>query len=194
MQHKTPKSGARMKPSSVLRPPTSDFCAGFSLIELMIVVAIIGVTLAIGVPSFNSLTLNSRLNTQANTVLSSMLLARSEAIKRGYNVRVTPVSACSTPCTEWGEGWQVVLDRDGDDSVDSDDEVVRYFETLKKSTLAPEASSVTEISFLASGFTKDASEMELELKDEVCTTGRERMRVISVAPAGFVQSERKACP
>ena len=60
---------------------------GFTMIELLVTVAVASITLAVAVPAFTQMTVNSRLTTQANEVVAALNLARSEAIKR--NVRVS---------------------------------------------------------------------------------------------------------
>lgn len=60
---------------------------GFSLVELMVVVAVIGILLATGLPSFNTWIQNSKIRGAAEAVLSGLQTARSEAIRR--NARVT---------------------------------------------------------------------------------------------------------
>lgn len=74
---------------------------GFTLIELMITVAVGTILLTMAVPSFNSLIRDNRLTTQANEFISALNLARSEAIKRGLNVTVTPSAG------NWNNGWTV---------------------------------------------------------------------------------------
>ncbi|WP_198683206.1 GspH/FimT family pseudopilin [Peristeroidobacter agariperforans] len=61
--------------------------SGFTMIELLVTVAVASITLALAVPSFTQMTVNSRLTTQSNEVVAALNLARSEAIKR--NVRVS---------------------------------------------------------------------------------------------------------
>ena len=62
--------------------------AGFTLIELMVGVAIMGILLMVGVPSFQSAVASSRLTTSTNDVVSALALARTEAIRRGARVTV----------------------------------------------------------------------------------------------------------
>ena len=74
---------------------------GFTLIELMLVIVIGAILVGIGVPSFRDLVLSTRIKNGASDIYSSLIFARSEAIKRGANVTITPVSSL------WANGWAV---------------------------------------------------------------------------------------
>jgi len=92
---------------------------GFTLIELMVGLAVLAIALGAGVPSMSEFIQNSRLSAQTNDLLASLHLARTEAIKR--NARVTlcrsadattsATPTCSTaPGTGWEIGWMVFAD------------------------------------------------------------------------------------
>lgn len=74
---------------------------GFTLIELMVSLSILAILVMIGLPSFNDLVLSTRVKNAASDIYASLILARSESIKRGSNVTVTPVGG------SWVNGWQV---------------------------------------------------------------------------------------
>ena len=76
--------------------------AGFTIIELMITMVIIGVVLAIGMPSMKNLIVSQRVKTAASDLHVSLTLARSEAIKRNAQVQVVPVNTAN-----WAQGWSV---------------------------------------------------------------------------------------
>ncbi len=75
---------------------------GFTLTELMVVVAIVAVLAAIGAPSFRDMLLNQRLATAAQAFSAALSLARMEAIQRAQSVRVRAL-----PGTDWSRGWVV---------------------------------------------------------------------------------------
>lgn len=60
--------------------------AGFTLIELMVTIAVAAILLAVAVPSFRHLIISNRLTTAANEVVTALTVARSESIKRNANV------------------------------------------------------------------------------------------------------------
>lgn len=76
---------------------------GFTLVEFLVVVSIIGIMLMIAVPNFQSFMRRYELSIVTNEFLSSMSLARSEAIKRGVRVDLAPNSG-----GDWRTGWTIV--------------------------------------------------------------------------------------
>jgi prepilin-type N-terminal cleavage/methylation domain-containing protein len=70
------------------RAPRASATRGFTLIELMIAIAVFAILLAIAVPSFRDASLAARLGSIANNMVASVQLARSEAIKRNAVVRL----------------------------------------------------------------------------------------------------------
>lgn len=88
--------------------------AGFTMVELLITIAIASILMAIAVPSFNQMVVSSRLTTQANEFVSAVSFARSEAIKRNATIslcRATSVTA--TACAGSSGSWQHWIVRTG---------------------------------------------------------------------------------
>jgi type IV fimbrial biogenesis protein FimT len=85
--------------------------SGFSIIEVLVVVAIAMILAAIAIPSFNLFIGNTRTSTITNEFVAALNLARSEAMKRGVNVTVcrsTNGTACAAS-GDWGQGWMVYV-------------------------------------------------------------------------------------
>lgn len=82
---------------------------GFTIIELMVVMVVIGVLLTLAAPSFIGFQRNSELTSLANKLVGSSNAARGEAMKAGRNAFVIPTSGSA-----WAGGWQVYVDMDGD--------------------------------------------------------------------------------
>jgi type IV fimbrial biogenesis protein FimT len=75
--------------------------AGFSMIEMLIVLGIVGVLAVVGAPSLSDFVIGTRVKGAASDIYSSLVLARSEAIKRGTNVDIAPLTG------GWVNGWEV---------------------------------------------------------------------------------------
>jgi len=84
---------------------------GFTLLELMVAIAVLAILATVGVPSFRALIQNNRVTTQANELVSALSFARTEAVKRGRNVEVV--------ITQLGDGWNARV------AVDTTDEALR---------------------------------------------------------------------
>lgn len=95
-------------PPDFLRRARRSRPCGFTLVELIVTVAIAALLLAVAVPSFNRLMISSRLTTQANNAVNLLAYARAEAVKRGVDVQVSldgaisalPPGEASVPITQ----------------------------------------------------------------------------------------------
>jgi len=100
----------------------NKFLAGFTIIELMLTIAVAAVILTLGVPSFQGLMERNQLTSNINRFISSLALARSESIKRNQRVVVCP-SNDGIECANAGgydNGWIIFVDVNADGSRDSD--------------------------------------------------------------------------
>lgn len=127
---------------------------GFTLIELMVTVALVAILLAFAVPSMTTFQRNAQLTSFSNTLLAAINAARGEAMKRGRSAMVVPADGSS-----WSSGWVVFVDLDRSQTyVEADD-----FTLLKRDT-PPSYLSITAtgtaaetppyIMFDASGYAK----------------------------------------
>lgn len=76
--------------------------AGFSLIELMIALAILSLLLGVATPAFNGMVAGQRVKTAAADLHTSLLQARAEAVKRNQRILIRPASG-----EGWSDGWVI---------------------------------------------------------------------------------------
>lgn len=88
---------------------------GFTLIELLVSIVIIAILITAGLPTYNSIVVNNRASAVSNSLVGTLRLAQSEAIRTRENIRVCPSNANQTACiatnplpTTWSNGWLVV--------------------------------------------------------------------------------------
>lgn len=134
--------------------------AGFTLMELMITLALAAVILSIGAPSFTEFRRNNRLTSVGNDFLGAVQTARSEAIKRQVPVAVcasaNPGDAAATCSGGAFTGWIVFADPDNNCDRDAGnpvlEPVLRVGDTIDPS-LTP-ASTGSCVSFAPTGFSQ----------------------------------------
>ena len=104
-------------------PPRERAQRGVTLIEVMTVVGIVAVLLAVGVPSFREFVARNRLDGAAQELMTSLNYARSEATRRGAQVTVRLAGTAGSK--NWGSGWSMFVDADGDGTLDAGEEVIK---------------------------------------------------------------------
>ena len=109
---------------------------GFTLIELMVALAVLAILLLVAVPNFSIFMSEARVDSAKNKLISAVGFARSEAIKRGVAVAICrkqadPNNTCSGTSmaagnADWSNGWVVFLDEDDDQTLDAN-ELLRLY-------------------------------------------------------------------
>lgn len=100
---------------------------GFTLIELMVTVSVLGVLLAIALPSFQPLIERWRVRQATAALENSLYYARSEAIKRGGNISMEKYTNTAGGCQnagttqEWGCGWVICHDLNNNGTCNAND-------------------------------------------------------------------------
>jgi type IV fimbrial biogenesis protein FimT len=93
---------------------------GFSMLELMITIALVGILVALAIPSFELISNINKLSGTSNELLTSLQVARTEAIRRGVHVVVCKstnadsgaAATCNTTAGNW-DGWIAFVDDGG---------------------------------------------------------------------------------
>ena len=134
---------------------------GFSLVELLLALTIVVILLTLSIPNFTTLIMNKRITAQANDFLSTLVLARSQALKR-----VSRVTVCSSvdgsTCSGsggWEQGWIVFVDTNNNAQVSGGqsppEDILQVYSALDGgNTLRGSSNVATYVSYTASGFSK----------------------------------------
>lgn len=140
---------------------------GYTLIELMTMLAVVAIVLSVGVPQLNVYFQGNRMVTNTNDLLTALHLARSEAIKRGMRATVCKSgnAETSTPSCDktanWEDGWLVFSDGNGTiGSYDPPGDVLLRIHPAAEGsdvTITPQGTGIADyVSFTSRGIPKDS--------------------------------------
>lgn len=159
-------------------------CSGFTLIELMITVSILGILLGIGLPSFVTFINNNKITAEANSLIYSLHMARSEAIKRGTYVQVKLAFI-----NDWNSlsGWKVIADTGGNYGYTHFDDI------LMQRDPHDNARGFSHIHFNARGALTGSRNQPFVVTLKPADCDNIASRIISIAPSGRVNIEHGDC-
>ena len=127
-----------MRRHSFAPPQTRLHGGGFTAIELMVVVSILAVLTALAGPSFSLMIETWRVRDSMEAMRSTLMLARSEAIKRGGQVAIQKLPNNTNGCTsasgtrDWDCGWIVCQDTNNSGTCNASEPVLQRIETPGK--------------------------------------------------------------
>lgn len=143
-------------------------CAGITLIEMLVTLAIAVVVVGVGIPSFTSYSAGQKLRTASLELSSTLLFARSEAIKRNSDVVVTPAA------DGWDQGWTVTVGLN----------TLRAQEAMPGVSITTDATSLT---YANSGRLKDAAAPTFDI------AAGEGARCVAVNLSGMPNTRKGSC-
>jgi type IV fimbrial biogenesis protein FimT len=152
------------------------FCRGFTLLELMVTVAVLAILLTVGVPSFRDLIQNNRVTTQTNELVTALNFARAEAVKRGRSVQVEVLA-------QEVKGWTVTVALANPDGADD----LRVVDRQGSAITVLEDATVT---FDATGAPNDS--IAFVMQPETACSGN-KSRLISVGLSGQMTTIKQDC-
>ena len=131
---------------------------GFTLLELMVVLAIIAILTTLAAPSFTQLIQSNTISSNVNTFLADMRFARSESIRRGGGVvmcRSDAPEAVNPTCGSgsgpgghgWVSGWIIFQDWDNDGVQDTDEPLLRVKSPITSMDSIKEGDGTTSTQF-----------------------------------------------
>jgi len=178
---------------------------GFTLIELMVTLAVAAILLTVAVPNFREFIERNRVSSTTNILVGALQLARSEAIKRGNYPVILCKSSNGTSCSSsaaWKDGWLLYADTNADKSFTAGtDELIRRYDAMPKLAITTGNSFQCWIGFAANGYpegggTNCAGGLVGNGSFSICaasTTATQRGRSIVVNKIGRIRTEDKTC-
>ena len=143
--------------------------SGFTLMELVIVMAIISIVAVMTIPNASDYVDNNRLSAAASDMAAALQTARSEAVGRNAPITMCASNAAGNKCRSgfrrWENGWLIFVDQDDDDTIDSGEEVLQFHEALRGNLTMRGTQGVAPITFFPSGRTSLTSTQELIICD-----------------------------
>jgi type IV fimbrial biogenesis protein FimT len=151
---------------------------GFTLVELMIVIAVSAILIATAIPSFGALTRNTTVSGAAGEIVGGLQFARSEAIRRG-----TPIIFELLPAKN---EWNAHLDNSTDPAYASGtDELLRHGTYHDRITTAP--TTTLYLSFSSTGAVHELQSgvpVSSALPNICLTNGADAVRLVKIRRAG----------
>lgn len=141
---------------------------GFTLVELVLTVVIIGVVVAFGIPSFQSFMQQSRVKSGAQSLFSALVYARSEALKRNEPVYVYPNGG------NWSDGWAITPEKDNKDCLSDATNCLRIQQGLPNVSLT---TAVDEVVYRGSGEVKATASFDVCGADDSTATRKQQISV-----------------
>jgi len=170
--------------------------AGFTITELAIVMSVIAILAAIGVPSYKYVTTSNRIAGEINGLLGDMQFARSEAVKEGQTVTVcassTPYTQCSgSPAgSAWQNGWIVFLDANGDKIVQAGEAILRVQPAFSGTdTFVSSVNTFVALTYNRMGYAPTGSPTNLTINLHDSTNTSAWTRCMQITPIGTPTTE-----
>lgn len=179
--------------------------SGFTVIELMVTLAVAAILLTVAVPSFEAVINSNRLSAASNELMAALQTARMEAIRSNHRtilcLSAAPDNAASPSCSSGSAtGWIVFRD-DNSNGSPSAAELIRATTTPQRVQMLSSSAFGSKVTFRADGMARDASGNLLKGTMQFCMpTGRpaQNLRLVHVASGSRVSIEQasgnNACP
>ncbi|CEA02833.1 type IV pilus-like protein [Pseudomonas saudimassiliensis] len=159
---------------------------GFTLIELMVTIAVAAILISIAIPSFRNMIIDYRLTTIASDLADAVSFARSEAIKRNRTITFCQTNSASSSRCGGSGGWQHWLVVQNAASADADDVIRRGTVSTHNSTVQVTSDlNNNRLTFSTDGLGRSGSALINDAKITICATSgpAESIREITLGAA-----------
>ena len=162
---------ALSRPPAISRKSAQVRMRGFTIVELVVTVAVLAILLAIAAPSFKEIMLGTKLTSQANSLMASAHLARGEAIKRNQPVRLCASSDGASCAGAWEQGWIVIT---------AADTVIQHQQALPSGLQVIQTRGDSILSFSPTGVGTETAQLTICQSDPIGS----QERVVSISTTG----------
>ncbi len=165
--------------------------AGFTITEVLITVAVVGIMVSMAMPALNGYVENGQLKANTNDLYASLLLARSEAVTRNSRVSLCKIDP-STPTScdnseSWESGWISFEDTDADGVRDAGETILDTYVGMSANTVVSSTSFPNTISYRPSGTTTTWGTIN------VCVSGNVAQNIV-INATGRPRIADSSCP
>lgn len=164
---------------------------GFTLLELMVTIAVLAILASIAFPGFQVTLRSNRMATTSNELIAALSLARSEAVKNTRGAAVC-ASLAGTGCDgdAWSDGWMVWSDTNGDGEYGSTETVLRFAEGRRD--IEGASDQELTVAFDGRGRNRAAASQDITLRPDECGS-QDLQRRLTISPTGQVRLHKEAC-
>jgi type IV fimbrial biogenesis protein FimT len=167
---------------------------GFTMVEMVVVICIVSILIATGVPSYRYITTSNRIAAEINALVGDLQFARAQAIKEGRTVTVCASNdglTCIGAGSAWTTGWIVFLDANSNGTYDAgtDGTAMRVQGGVTTDSLVAD-SSTTSVTFNREGFATGLPGGGLTVRVHEPTGNRGFTRCLAITIVGAMSTQK----
>ncbi|MDR6854122.1 GspH/FimT family pseudopilin [Variovorax guangxiensis] len=180
--------------SSLARSRSSGHAGGFTLVELLVTIVVLGLLLTLALPGMSDFLVGNRLSTNVNGFIGLVNYARSEAIVRNQDVVICPKNSTTIACVSQ-TGWntldiQAFVDENGNGDRDATEVLLKTIAAVDPGdaqTGFDSSAAASKVIFGSAGFARTALSFKIYAKSSDSAYQARFGRTVCVSKAGRVR-------